>query len=356
VFTYKSLIIIHFYFLDQNDNRLVICICVNRFIYYGDKIIKLFYFPLIIMVALLLSGCATLQLASFGISGISYAVSGKSISDHAISKVMAKDCALHRVILGQSACVDPELQEPGVLIADNSQSTRSNTLASTQRHWYRATNNSGRNASLSPINHPQGQAKRNVYSKTNTSNASGRYLARKGNRAKRGFQPKESYQPKEGFQAKQRFQRRSKFSSTVSPDELVSAIPATTKIKGGKTADRLATMSHIDKVEARFMGSVSRVAQHNAAKPLLFAVIGSFNELAYARQRIAQYHDLNAQLITSKKGSTKYRVIIGPLTEQQFNHNIGRSTKADLAHAWRLRLCGNTMSPPPCDGAMLANN
>ncbi len=59
--------------------------------------------------ALLTSGCALpvpLQLASWAISGISYATTGKSISDHAVSAVTEKDCAVHRIALGKQICTN----------------------------------------------------------------------------------------------------------------------------------------------------------------------------------------------------------------------------------------------------------
>ena len=42
---------------------------------------------IIITLSLAVSGCASLQLASLSVSGISYAVSGKSLTDHALSVV-----------------------------------------------------------------------------------------------------------------------------------------------------------------------------------------------------------------------------------------------------------------------------
>ncbi len=296
---------------------LLIALCSDNHHLYGDKIIKLFYFPLIIAGATLLSGCATLQLVSFGVSGISYAVSGKSISDHAISKVMAKDCALHRIVLGKSACVDSEYHLPGVLIADNSNTTP----ASDESHWHKVPEK--------------------------VSRKSRAYVTRLPDNSKTAYQRK----PQQTYQAASSNRKTLQYASTTSPDVIVKTLSSTTKIKGNKASDQF---------NAGYTKTLQRI-DHNDDKPLLFAVVGSFNELGYAQKRIQAHRGLNAQLITNSaasraKGATKYRVVVGPLTEQEFNHNIGRSSQSDLASAWRLRLCGSTMSPPPCDGAMLARN
>jgi len=58
-------------------------------------------------VALLLSGCAIpvpLQVASWALDGISFVMTKKSITDHGISMVADKDCALWRVVTEEEIC------------------------------------------------------------------------------------------------------------------------------------------------------------------------------------------------------------------------------------------------------------
>ena len=52
----------------------------------------------------MLPGCATLSIVTFGMSGISYIATGKSLSDHALSTMKEQDCALHRVIFDEIMC------------------------------------------------------------------------------------------------------------------------------------------------------------------------------------------------------------------------------------------------------------
>ena len=56
-----------------------------------------------------LSGCIVaippaLQLASMALDGVSYATTGKTVTDHAISTITAKDCAMSRLLDGDDVC------------------------------------------------------------------------------------------------------------------------------------------------------------------------------------------------------------------------------------------------------------
>ncbi|PHS78359.1 MAG: hypothetical protein COB59_07550 [Rhodospirillaceae bacterium] len=56
-----------------------------------------------------LSGCIVavppaIQLVSFALDGVSYVTTGKSVTDHAISTITAKDCAMSRILDGGDIC------------------------------------------------------------------------------------------------------------------------------------------------------------------------------------------------------------------------------------------------------------
>jgi len=65
---------------------------------------------------LLTGGCAVsaVTAASYGVDGASYADSGKSTSDHFMSMVSKKDCALFRAFRNENACHarDPGAKDP----------------------------------------------------------------------------------------------------------------------------------------------------------------------------------------------------------------------------------------------------
>lgn len=77
-------------------------------------------YPALCAVVLLASGCALpvpLQVASWAASGLSYATTGKGISDHAVSAVTEQDCAMHRIALGKQVCLP--FEDEGTAIAAN---------------------------------------------------------------------------------------------------------------------------------------------------------------------------------------------------------------------------------------------
>ncbi|HLJ20131.1 MAG TPA: SPOR domain-containing protein [Stellaceae bacterium] len=66
-----------------------------------------------VLVPALLSGCGlppAVMIASYAADGVSYVATGKSVSDHGISKVTGRDCALWRVIKGEPVCKDEPTQ------------------------------------------------------------------------------------------------------------------------------------------------------------------------------------------------------------------------------------------------------
>ncbi len=75
----------------------------------------------VLLAATVVSGCAApigLQIASWTMSGISYATTGKSLSDHAISAVMESDCAVHRILLDGRLCVSADAVAVDTVLAE----------------------------------------------------------------------------------------------------------------------------------------------------------------------------------------------------------------------------------------------
>lgn len=71
--------------------------------------------------AFIVSGCAlpsAIAIASYAATGISYLASGKSVSDHALSAMADRDCAMFRIVMGEDICRDQGDQpEDGVVVA-----------------------------------------------------------------------------------------------------------------------------------------------------------------------------------------------------------------------------------------------
>lgn len=69
------------------------------------------YRLLVLVLPLFLSGCfmpVWFTYASFALDGVSYATTGKSVSDHALSIVADEDCAAHRLVVGEAICREPK--------------------------------------------------------------------------------------------------------------------------------------------------------------------------------------------------------------------------------------------------------
>lgn len=62
---------------------------------------------LLTLAPIFLGGCAippAISIASYVFDGISYAATGKSVSDHGISAVVGRDCAAFRILKGENPC------------------------------------------------------------------------------------------------------------------------------------------------------------------------------------------------------------------------------------------------------------
>ncbi len=67
-------------------------------------------FLCILVLPVVLAGCAApITMASLALSGFSIAITGKTISDHAISAIAQEDCAMWRIVEQSPVCREPQL-------------------------------------------------------------------------------------------------------------------------------------------------------------------------------------------------------------------------------------------------------
>jgi len=82
---------------------------------------------LLVLAPLLLAGCAippAISIASYVIDGISYAATGKSVTDHGISAATGRDCATWRLIKGENPCKgDPTERKDPAPVDEGQQAT-----------------------------------------------------------------------------------------------------------------------------------------------------------------------------------------------------------------------------------------
>lgn len=215
-----------------------------------------------------LSGCA-LTLEMMAISGISYLATGKSLSDNAFSMVTNKDCALHRIIINESVCLEDPLPPvettPEFLLADSNIKDTIKTQVT----------------SVQGINDPVAD-----------------------------------------------------FS-----------------------ADVAATYTAVSMHDFSVSTEATSALATEYSSTQIFAVVGSFNNYQFAQQRHGKYQQFNPQIIENQPdSSTKYRVVVGPVNNHNFIAELPVMVGAETQLPWEIELCGNDMSPPPCNYTYAANN
>ncbi|MBE1298417.1 MAG: hypothetical protein GJ680_00705 [Alteromonadaceae bacterium] len=78
---------------------------------------KTYKLAIVTLITSCTSGCATLELLAA--SGVSYLITGKSITDNAVSIVSGQDCALHRIVTETSICESATSAESSTLLTAN---------------------------------------------------------------------------------------------------------------------------------------------------------------------------------------------------------------------------------------------
>lgn len=87
----------------------------------------------------------------------------------------------------------------------------------------------------------------------------------------------------------------------------------------------------------------------------VYLVVGSFNQWQFAQQRKQYFTDSNVQVINiNKPSNSKYRVVIGPIIENDIDKYLAKLPKIEHYAPWQISLCHDSMSPPPCNGTLLA--
>lgn len=303
---------------------------------------KRYVYPLLIASSLMLSGCATLELFSFGVSGLSYAVTGKSISDHALSTVMDQDCALHRAVTDEQVCVTPE--PPGILRESNSH--QGQVVAANERYWQDLPLKAKNTAAKAPtVVSPKGQSTQATVSLAQDLEQS---LP-----SKHSQKPSTRQSPDEVVLALMSNRRQLQQAKSTRQEKPSRSLTQNPSVQSG--ASHPLTPSSVEVGIMPLQQDNFAIASQQP-EPLLYAVLGSYNERHFAEQSLAEFGSLNAQIIDnparrSDKNATLYRVVAGPFSEAQFNSKVDPNYQA-----WRIELCPQTLTLPPCMAQMLAQH
>lgn len=252
---------------------------------------------------LLLAGCAAIppavSVATWAIEGASLAFSGKSISDHAISAVTRKDCAMWRLLKGEPVCED-----------------------------YPAENGPAR-AAVALL--PAPPAKLDLASAPSPAIGAAPgvaiHLA--------SFAPPPAPRPGAA-------------SGGTAPIIATTAPIEVTELRNDKPA-RLSPDAEAVAAQAA-LSPASGSGSGPTSGPTAdrhFVAIGSYAVPANARRRVAQYDDLRPFIVAAVvDGRPLLRVAVGPFRSAELEAAMRRLRRAGVADAWVLP-AGASLGPAP---------
>jgi len=252
---------------------------------------------LIVVCSAFLGGCALplpVQIASWALDGISLITTEKSLTDHGISMVAKKDCALWRGVAGREICINgtddagtvllaavepPHMPEPVLVTSITAARTEAKMPKTATSTW-------------TP------EAAVAAEELTDFETAAGAAVAAVD-------------------VAEPRVEEQS--MPVAEPVEMVSALDA------GNDGERLL-------IPGRRVWSSDRAAD-------LYYVIGSFSERDNARKFVSGHSELGPAVMASRlDGKEVYRVAVGPFVGDQ-KVKVGRKIKkSGLKGAWAIRI------------------
>ena len=213
---------------------------------------------LLLVLCVLAQGCAVspaLRIANWGVTGLSYIATGKSLGDNAISALLEQDCVLLRGLAGNAVCRIHE-----------------------------------RLAEAEP-------------------------------------EPAPAIEP-------------------------VGTLPRTTLARAAKPGLEKRAAGRLLRTS---LARVSKPASADLASPQLFVVAGSFRNLSNANRQRDQKTKLygaatRATVVTAEvNGNLWHRVILGPFGLTMSELARIEPAASELANGWVLRLCSQSLLPPPCN-------
>jgi hypothetical protein len=270
-----------------------------------------------------LGGCALpvpLQVASWALDGISYLATDKSVTDHGISLVAHKDCALLRGVTHGQVCRDWD--DAATLVADGGATKHPTPSIKTpsDRIGYAAAAHSD----IPPLNTDLDTAMPNVETLASFSTAAG---------------PAE---PKPAVAVK----ALHPLAPVVQAAALkkTAPAPAVVREKAPAKAKRLplpVTATAQLPVQVRPVSTAVRLAGTARAEPAtgIYYVIGSFRNFANAHEFASRYERLVPDVLASKlDGAPVFRVVVGPVPEGNERQIYRRVADAGLKDSWAIRV------------------
>ena len=270
-----------------------------------------------------LSGCALpmpLQVASWALDGISYLVTEKSVTDHGISLVAEKDCALFRGITEGAVCREWGDSETETLVADAGEKKTAPIGPVRVGFTEHAVSN------MPPLNTKIAEAMPDVESLAKFDTAS-IYPASIRSTPERPlgtlFRPKN-------------------FSPISSQ---MNALKVQARVKSGPASKSLLTLAVTESIDMpvlpqRVLAKVRLVANASREPTAgIYYVIGSFRNYGKAHDLVGRYEQLVPEVLAAKlSGVPVFRVVVGPVSKGQERAVHRLVVDSGLHDSWALRV------------------
>lgn len=284
---------------------------------------------------LLLGGCALpvpLQIASWAADGISYVMTKKSLTDHGLSMVAQKDCALLRAVVEGNVCRD---DDAATMIADASQgavvpvATDALVVAPATTEAKPAAV-----ATLASSDGWQSPAELTAEKLAAFETASG----------VPSVAPEAVAAPSKGL-----FEQTPKVVADIPPPAVATPVvekktaTASVQVAAVRPAEELPAPAKAKKPWQQLIAAkedrVVTVDVKDEAAPKLFMVMGSFSKRDNALGLARRFADMNPYVLTSELNGRKiYRVAIGAATsdgQQAVRRQLARIGVVDV---WAARM------------------
>ena len=270
-----------------------------------------------------LGGCALpmpLQVASWALDGFSYLMTEKSVTDHGISLVAEKDCALFRGITEGAVCREWDDSETETLVADVGEKKTASVGPVRVGFTEHAVSN------ISPLNAKITETMPDVETLAKFDTASIYPDSLKSTPERplgtlfrpRTFSPISSQVNALKVQARMKLSPASKNSLTLAVTETIDMpvlpqrVPATIR-------------------------SVANASREPTAG--IYYVIGSFRNYGKAHALVGRYEQLVPEVLAAKlSGIPVFRVVVGPVLKGQERAVHSLVVNAGLRDSWALRV------------------
>ena len=270
-----------------------------------------------ICTAILLGGCALpvpVQVASWALDGLSYLATQKTVTDHGISIVAQKDCALLRGITEGELC--REWDDLGTLVADadvKEQKSFGTSFFAPKQHAP---------AGIVPISSETPKQPLSV--NPDRGNPSARKEERLATLPSYSSQ-QEMIMPE--LESAVNFVKKEAWKHLTSNPKDAQSLPVTAAVDLPNVPVKKLKLQQLTSIKSKEPASG------------VYWVIGSFRNYGAALSLVENYDQLMPEILAAKLGvKSVYRVVVGPVPEGE-ERAIHRSvSKAGLRDLWAIRI------------------